>query len=72
MRALKKPIKLVEECQISCQQQAKGQMSMCVLGHMSSLSPAAVFAQGWAQVHNSTPLFARLEFCASACYHIHQ
>ena len=70
MRAFKK--NLAGEGQISCQQQAKGQMSVCVLGHVSSLSPAAVFVQGWAQVHCSAPVFARLEFCARACYHIHQ
>lgn len=45
MRAFPK-IYLAAKSQISCQEQMKEQMFMCVLGHMSSLSLAVVFVQG--------------------------
>lgn len=45
MRAFPK-IYLASESQISCQEQMKEQMSMCVLGHVSSLPLAVVFVQG--------------------------
>lgn len=38
---------LAVESRISCQEQTKEQMSMCVLGHVSSLPRAVVFVQGW-------------------------
>lgn len=64
--------KIGGEGQICCQQQTKGQVPVWVLRHGFSLSPAVVFAQGWAQVHCSTPLFRGLKTCAGACYHVHQ
>lgn len=52
-----KDIFLAVESQISCQEQTKEQMSMCVLGHVSSLPHAVVFVQGW---HRCTAGFLRL------------